>query len=218
MQPIRILRPYFIGICGGSASGKSSIARAISAEVGGVVPIICLDWYYKDLEDKTLGPTHNWDHPNSFDWDHLIDNLIKWKRGEQVYAPRHDYSKYQKIENYERIDAAPVMILEGILAFENPQIREMLDLMIYVKCDPDTALKRRIIRDVHERGYDVNEILTRYTEHVKPAFETYIAPAERIADFTVYNNGDSGINSGDKIIHRGTHMIAEFVKFKLETL
>jgi uridine kinase len=205
--------PYFIGICGGSASGKTSIAKTISSNVNGQVPIISLDWYYLPIE-KEAGPTHNWDHPDSFDWKLINQHLDTWIRGEGVMTPRHDYAEYKQIYNVELVKAAPVMIFEGILAFADKNVRSKLDLLIYVKCDNDTALKRRLIRDVEERKYNYEDVVERYFTHVKPAFHDFIEPAEKLAHITLVNNSHDSI-SGGIINHKGVDHIVDAVKYKL---
>lgn len=194
MQPVII-----IGVGGRSAAGKSEITIEIEKRFGGRVPIISQDWYYKSLEDKSLGPSHNWDVPDSFNKELILQSLRRWKAGESVWTPRHDYANYEQLENQEKINSAPVMIFEGILAFEDPEIAELLDLKIYVECDEDVALGRRINRDVTDRGYDIRLICERYFSHVKPAFERYILPMKKRADIIIPNNGSTGVSNTKSI-------------------
>lgn len=179
--------PKIIGIAGGSASGKSSLARALSNKFKFRVPVISQDWYYCELANKSLGPTHNWDEPSSFDMTAIASALRLWKAGLGVSTPRHNYNDYSRTHNVEWIDSAPVMIFEGILAFQDPEIASLLDYKVYIDCDVDIALGRRIKRDQIERGYTYDDIMTRYESHVKPAFDSHIAPLRKIADIVINN-------------------------------
>lgn len=189
----------FIGIAGASASGKTSIAKTLAERFGGSVPIISQDWYYRALDDKSLGPTHNWDIPSSFNRELILESIKSWKSGKPVWTPRHDYAAYEQIDNVELVRPSPVMIFEGILAFEDPEIAKLLDLKIYVDCDPDVALGRRVLRDTNERGYKLELVLERYRTHVKPAFETYILPMKKLADVIIPNNGSDGVYNMNSI-------------------
>lgn len=222
MQPDQIIyhRPIIIGIAGGSASGKSSIARAISNHFTFPVPVISQDWYYRALDDPAKGPTHNWDHPDAFDSPAISAALIAWKNGESVGVPRHDYATYTRRENVEVIPAAPIMIFEGILAFYDSKIAALFDYKFFVECDTDVALTRRIARDIKERGYEFDEIIKRYLEYVKPSFDTFIRPLKRSAHMVINNTetqvrGDS-IPSGAAVrIING--FIQDYVKDKFTT-
>lgn len=205
---MKCIKPYFIGITGGSASGKTTIAKAISAQVGFAVPIISQDWYYRQLPDPAAGPTHNWDDPDAFDREALAAALDVWRSGGGVWTPRHDYSTYTRMDNAEYVEPARVMILEGIFAFDHA---DALDLCIFVECDPDIALARRIRRDVKTRGYDIDLVLDRYNTYVKPAFERWIEPAKKRADIILFNSGAVGVET-----HRGVDLIATFVMSKMD--
>lgn len=206
------IKPFFVGIAGGSASGKTEIAELIKKKLGS--PVISHDWYYKPLEDKSQGPSHNWDDPNSFDNDSFLESMQDWKRGKSVWTPRHDYSKYEKILNVEKIDASPVMIFEGILILHDERIRKMFDLIVFVDCDADTCLIRRLFRDTQKRGYNEKEIAIRYQEHVKPSFDKYIVPTKRYAN-TIIPNGcqDNMVNASINV-----EMICSYVNTKIASI
>lgn len=179
--------PIFIGIAGGSASGKTSIAKRISDNMNRKVPIISMDWFYRPLKDKSQGPTHNWDDPNSFNVELIVSTIQGWKDGAGQWTPRHDYANYEQIDNVEFIEPTPVMIFEGLYAFHHPKLSELMDFKVFVDCDVDSALGRRLRRDVVERGYSVEEILDRYLQQVKPAFDQWILPLRKKADVIIYN-------------------------------
>ncbi len=204
-------RTYFIGIAGASASGKTSFARLLSDSAGCHIPIICQDWFYKALADKGTGPTHNWDAPESFDYEKIASTIRGWKEGKPQWTPRHDYANYEQIENVELINPAPVMIYEGIQAFVNADINNLLDLKIFIKCDMDEALIRRITRDIGERGYSLEKILQQYRSQVKPAYQQHIKPTVRYADFIIENDGTQPLAN-----LTGVAVIKDFINHSIE--
>lgn len=180
----------FIGIAGGSASGKSTLAKTLSCKFGFYVPVISQDWFYNELTDKSLGPTHNWDSPSAFDVDAIAAAITTWKSGNGVHTPRHNYSNYTRIHNVEWIKSAPIMIFEGILAYYDPRIAALIDYKIFIDCDIEAALERRIVRDETERGYTREEICARFEAHVRPSFEQYVVTQKKTADLTIPNGND----------------------------
>lgn len=186
------MQVIFIGVAGGSASGKTAIARALSDKFAvNSVPVISMDWYYKALSDPSLGPTHDWDSPDAFDIPAIISAIIGWKSGEPQWTPRHDYASYTRREKVQRIESAPVMILEGILTFHDKALSELLDHKIFIECDSDIAILRRVNRDMAERGYTHSEITERYITCVKPAFDKWIVPQKKSATMIIDNSDNS---------------------------
>jgi len=186
--------PYIIGVGGCSASGKTALAALLAKYFNNTIPIISLDWFYKPI-DPSYGPTHNWDSPTAFDWTRVLATLSGLKNGKSQWVPRHDYVTYARIENVELIESSPVILFEGIFALLNRDVNRLLDMKLYIECDTDVALKRRIVRDMSVRGYDLTTILERYETHVKPAFDTWIYPTRKYATFIIHNNGNDGIEN-----------------------
>lgn len=207
-------RTFFIAFAGVSSCGKTSAAVAVAKALGGI-PVISLDQYYLPLDDPKEGPRHNWDHPDAFDWTLVNSHIDAWKCGESVMVPTHDYASYSQIYNHARVDSAPVMIFEGILAFADSQLRSKFDLCVYIECDADVAYGRRLLRDISQRGYSHEEILKRYHEHVKQMAELYIEPTKKYADIIVLNNGTDGLTRDGTITHRGLNHIVQYGMVKL---
>jgi len=199
--------PIFIGVGGGTASGKTSVATLL-ANVSQGVPVISLDHFY--LECKGDGESHNWDDPDSFDWILLIECMNKWKSGQSAWIPRHDFSEYRRVNDAALIEVSPVMIFEGIHMFHDARVNHLLDLKVFIDCDPDEALCRRIKRDMEERHYNLDVILTRYRKHVKPAYDRWILPTRNIVDVVIVNGIDKDLTS-----HKGLNILFSYIKTKL---
>lgn len=183
-----VIKPIFVGIAGGSASGKSSIAKILSSRLGADCPIISQDCYYNSVDARTA-PTHNWDDPKSFDTAGIITAIRGWKLGIGQWVPRHDYATYTKVEFATYVQPAPIMIFEGLHAFRDPMLASLIDCKIFIDSDLDVALGRRLLRDVKERGHTVDATLTRYLTQVKPAYTEWVLPLKRRADIVVHNDG-----------------------------
>ncbi|GMS96189.1 hypothetical protein PENTCL1PPCAC_18364 [Pristionchus entomophagus] len=189
-------KPFVIGICGGSASGKTTVAEAIieRLEVPWVT-ILSMDSFYKVLNTEQKKSAHdsnfNFDHPDAFDFDLLKDVLARLKEGKSVEVPVYDFSTHSRSSNAKTMYGADVLIFEGILAFHREDINEMMDMKVFVDTDADTRLARRLARDISERGRDTKGVLDQYLRFVKPAFDTFIAPGTKVADIIVPRGGDN---------------------------
>ncbi|GMT25116.1 hypothetical protein PFISCL1PPCAC_16413, partial [Pristionchus fissidentatus] len=189
-------KPFVIGICGGSASGKTTVAEAIieKLEVPWVT-ILSMDSFYKVLNEEQKKSAHdsnfNFDHPDAFDFDLLKDVLARLKEGKSVEVPVYDFSTHSRSANAKTMYGADVLIFEGILAFHREDINEMMDMKVFVDTDADTRLARRLARDISERGRDTKGVLDQYLRFVKPAFDTFIAPGTKAADIIVPRGGDN---------------------------
>ena len=151
-----------------------------------------LDWFYHGLPDSVLPGSYNFDHPDAFDFEALGSTLESMKTRQPVSVPKYDFARHSRVEdNAADLDAADVIIVEGILTFYDPLIRNLMHMKIFVDEDADICLSRRITRDVKSRGRSVDSILTQYTRFVKPAFERFILPTKRHADIVVPRGGDN---------------------------
>ena len=159
-----------IGIAGGSGSGKSTFTNRLKAEFGDQVTVIYHDNYYKanDGIPFEVRQKINYDHPDAFETDLLIAHLKALRRGESVQCPVYDYSQHNRTKETTELRPSKIIIVEGILVLENPELRSLFDIKIYVEADADERIIRRIIRDVKERGRHVEDISAQYLTTVKP--------------------------------------------------
>ncbi len=180
--------PVALGVAGGTGSGKTSVARAILDEVGRErIAFLAQDRYYKDVKwssDHEL-LHHNFDHPDALDNELLLAHLKALKAGEAVEAPVYDFVRHVRTNETERVEPRPVILLEGILLFVEPELRELLDLKVYVDTAADVRLMRRVRRDVKKRGRTVDDVFRQYTETVRPMHLEFVEPSKRWADVIV---------------------------------
>jgi uridine kinase len=179
---------WILGIAGGSASGKTRVARAIVEELGtDEVLVIDQDAYYRDLSHLPLEERkgQNFDHPAAFDTDLLLDHLRILKGGGAVDKPIYDYAAHTRSDRTERIGGHTVIVLEGILVLEDPRLREQMSIKVFIDTDPDVRLIRRLRRDVTERGRSVESVLRQYEDSVRPMHQQFVEPSKRYADIII---------------------------------
>ncbi|KAM0751561.1 armadillo beta-catenin plakoglobin [Meredithblackwellia eburnea MCA 4105] len=181
---------YLIGIAGGSASGKTRVAQAILKELG--VPwvlVIAQDMFYKSLtreqSKKAFQNDYDFDSPDAFDYDILRKCIEDMKASRSVQIPNYSFVLHQRTEETTYLYGAAVIIVEGIFALHDPAIRELMDLKIFVQCDSDLMLARRLRRDLLERGRDAGGVLDQYLRFVKPSFDNFVQPTAKFADVIV---------------------------------
>ncbi|CAG6021562.1 unnamed protein product [Menidia menidia] len=185
---------FVIGLCGGSASGKTTVARKIieALDVPWVV-LLSMDSFYKVLspEEQTRAASndYNFDHPDAFDFKLLTHTLRKLKQGKSVKIPVYDFTTHGRQKDWKTVYGASVIIFEGIMAFADKELLQLLDMKIFVETDSDIRLVRRLRRDITERGRDIEGVIKQYNKFVKPAFEQYIEPTMRLADIVVPRGG-----------------------------
>lgn len=181
-----------IGIAGGSGSGKTLVARRIYDEIGSdKVTIIQQDSYYKDLSHLTLEERkkQNFDHPDAFDHKLLFDHLIELLSGHEVEMPLYDFKNHTRRKETQKISDNLVIVLEGILILHYPEIRNIMDIKVYVDTADDIRLIRRIRRDVQERGRSLDSILEQYEKSVRPMHLQFVEPTKRYADIILPEGG-----------------------------
>ena len=179
---------HIIGIAGGSASGKTMIARAIVEELGtDEVQIIDQDSYYQDLSHLTLEERkkQNFDHPSAFDNLLLIQHLNILLNDGWVERPVYDYKAHTRSIRTERIGGHSVIVLEGILVLDDPALRNLMSIKVFIDTDTDVRLIRRLRRDVTDRGRSVESVLTQYEEFVRPMHQQFVEPSKRYADIII---------------------------------
>ena len=191
-----VTKPLVIGIAGGTGSGKSTVARKVAESLGGAsVAFIDMDAYYKNLthlsaEERRLV---NWDHPDAFDMDLLVAQLERLAAGAAIDKPVYDFVTHARRTDTVRVDAADVVVIDGILLFVEPRVRELCDVKVYVDADSDIRLIRRIRRDMKKRGRPLPEILEQYLSTVRPMHLEFVEPSKRYADIIVPQGGHNAV-------------------------
>ena len=182
----------FIGICGASGSGKSTLAEELAKMVNKSILIINQDAYYYDHPDLSFDERCrlNYDEPSIFDHDLLLEDVKMLLSGKSVSKKRYDYALHRRADaTGEMLEPHDVIIVEGIHAFYDPRLLELMDLKLYVHVDADICLLRRIVRDINERGREIDGISSQYISTVKPMFDQYIRNYEQHADVIVARGG-----------------------------
>ncbi|XP_042463933.1 uridine kinase-like protein 1, chloroplastic [Zingiber officinale] len=192
---VSLKQPFFIGVCGGTASGKTTVCDRIIQQLHDQrVVLVNQDSFYCGLtaEESKHVQDYNFDHPDAFDTEQLLECMKKLKSGYSVNVPIYDFKKHQRCpENFRKVNASDVIILEGILVFHDSRVRDLMNMKIFVDTDPDIRLARRIKRDTIERGRDVNSVLEQYGKFVKPSFDDFILPSKKYADVIIPRGGDN---------------------------
>ncbi|CAF0832757.1 unnamed protein product [Rotaria sp. Silwood1] len=193
-----IKEAFVIGICGGSASGKTTVAQRIVEKLNVPwVTLLSMDSFYKVLTDEQHEQAnennYNFDHPDAFDFNLLLETLKNLKMGKQVEIPLYNFTTHSRESHTKILYGANVVIFEGILAFASKEIIEILDMKIFVDTDADIRLARRLERDITERGRDIDGVIQQYTRFVKPSYDHYIAPTMIYADLIVPRGGENQI-------------------------
>lgn len=181
-----------IGIAGGSGSGKSTFTNRLKHQFGDDIAVVYHDNYYRKRDDITFEERKkiNYDHPDSLETDLMVQHLHMLKNGQAVECPVYDYSQHNRSKQTVRIEPKKIIVAEGILLLADPRVRDLLDIKIFVEADADERILRRIIRDVKERGRDLDNIVEQYLTTVKPMHYLYVDPTRSTADIVI----NSGMN------------------------
>ncbi|GAB1611403.1 MULTISPECIES: uridine kinase [Mammaliicoccus] len=185
-----------IGIAGGSGSGKTSVTSEIMKDLDGYsVALIEQDYYYKDqshmsFEDRLKT---NYDHPFAFDNERLVNDLKNLKEGNVIEVPTYDYSNHTRSDKTIRFEPKDVIILEGIFALENEDLRDLMDVKIYVDTDADLRILRRLTRDIKERGRTMDSVIDQYLSVVRPMHIQFIEPTKKYADIIIPEGGSNKV-------------------------
>lgn len=187
---------FALGVAGGTGSGKTTVAEAILEAVGADrIAFLAQDSYYRDIEWQSEEQLlrHNFDHPEALDADLLIRHVESLKAGRAVEVPIYDFVRHRRQPETRHVEARPVVLLEGILLFAEPRLRDLLDFKIYVDTDPDIRLIRRLQRDMTERGRSVDDVLRQYVETVRPMHLEFVEPSKRWADVIIPEGGENRV-------------------------
>lgn len=188
------MRPLLIGIAGGTGSGKTTVSQKLAASMPeGRVVIVDHDAYYRDNSAMPLAERAkvNYDHPASLESELMAAHLTELREGRAVEVPRYDYTSHSRLAETRRVEPTRVIIVEGILVFAEPAIRDQLDIKIFVDTDADIRLMRRIRRDLEHRGRSFASIRDQYYATVRPMHLEYVEPSKRFADLIVPEGGDN---------------------------
>ena len=180
-----------IGIAGGTGSGKTTLMKNIIERFGDVVTVLSHDNYYRRRDDLTYEQRCliNYDEPAALETELMAVHLDHLRHGQAIDCPVYDFAQHNRSSETVRIEPKPVIIVEGILIFENEPLRDLMDIKIFVDTDADVRLCRRIKRDVNKRGRTLESVLTQYQTTVKPMHEKYVEPSKRFADIVVPEGG-----------------------------
>ena len=190
------MRPLIIGIAGGSGSGKSTVARNVARALRtGSAAAIDMDAYYRNFAHLPMAERRaiNWDHPDAFDWDLLVEHLGRLRAGEPIEKPVYDFVTHTRSARTERVTPADVVVIDGILLFAVSRTRELCDVKVFVDAAPDVRLIRRIRRDMARRGRTLNEVLDQYLKTVQPMHVQFVEPSKRYADIILPNGGHNPV-------------------------
>lgn len=186
------MKTIIIGIAGGSGSGKTTLANRLKEQFApNETLLISHDSYYKRHDDLSYEERSqlNYDHPDAFDTDLMVQQLTDLRNGIAVECPTYDYTVHNRSEATIHCEPAPVIIVEGFLLFVDPRLTDMFDFRIFVDTDADVRILRRILRDVNERGRTLDSVITQYLTTVKPMHEAFVEPSKRKANLIVPEGG-----------------------------
>lgn len=184
---------YFIGITGGSGSGKTHFVRSLHNQFStSDVCLVTQDNYYKERSKQPLDEqgVENYDLPKSIDNERFYKDLVSLKAGNTVELPEYTFNNPASVPKLIKFEPAPIILVEGILIFHYKKIKSLLDLSVFIDAKESVKLIRRINRDARERGYDINDVLYRYEKHVTPVFEKYLEPIKAEMDLIIPNNNN----------------------------
>ncbi|WP_161888963.1 uridine kinase family protein [Pontibacter russatus] len=203
-------KPFIVGITGGSASGKTTfLNKLLTSFAPEEICLISQDNYYKSREHQTkdVNGIVNFDLPSCIDDEAYAHDILKVSQGQTVYRTEYTYNNPNVVPKQLEFRPAPIVVVEGIFVFYFEEVARLLDLKVYIDAKEHIKLQRRIVRDRIERGYGLEDVLYRYTQHVAPTYEKYIAPYKNDADIIVPNNNH---------FERGLEVVTTFLNTKVK--
>jgi len=190
------MKPFIIGIAGGSGSGKSTVARNVAQALQTeTVAFIDMDAYYLNYAHLPMEERRkiNWDHPDAFDWDLLIEQLSRLAAGQSIDKPVYDFVTHSRGDKCVVVPPAQVVVIDGILLFSDARVRDLCDVKVFVDADADIRLIRRIRRDINKRGRPLDEVIDQYLTTVQPMHLQFVEPSKRYADVIVPRGGHNAV-------------------------
>ncbi len=188
----KLEKPIVFGVAGGTASGKTTVAEAILEAVGASqAAYVPHDAYYRDMSNLPLSERAllNYDHPDSLESELLIKHIEQLLRGEAVQIPEYDFTNHRRTEKTRIVEPSPIILIDGILIFTNADLRNLMDIKVYVDTDPDVRFIRRLERDMAERGRSLESIVKQYMETVRLMHLEFVEPSKRYADVIIPHGG-----------------------------
>ncbi len=184
-----------IGIAGGTGSGKTTLVKNLTERFGKDITVISHDNYYKRLDHLSYEERCrvNYDEPDAFENDLMVEHLRRLRQGQPIDCPVYDFTVHNRSDAFVRIVPSRVILVEGILIFACKELRELMDIRIFVDTDADVRLCRRIKRDVNKRGRTLESVLTQYQTTVKPMHEMYVEPSKKLANLVVPEGGKNQV-------------------------
>ena len=185
-----------IGVAGGTGSGKSTLVKRLQeAFKNDDVATVCHDFYYKAHPELTYEERTklNYDHPDAFDTWLMVEHIKALKEGKAIDCPTYSFVEHNRADETLRVEPSKVIIVDGILIFENEELRNIMDIKVFVDTDADVRLARRILRDVRERGRSMESVISQYTTTVKPMHEQFVEPSKRYADVIIPEGGFNSV-------------------------
>lgn len=180
-----------IGIAGGTGSGKSTMIRKIKQKFSNEITILSHDFYYKRHDDITFEDRKklNYDHPDAFDTDLMIEHIKQLRKWKSIRRPVYDFTIHNRIDKTVLVRPSKVVVVEGILIFENRELTDLFDIKVFIDTDADVRIIRRILRDVRERGRTLESVINQYLTTVKMMHEQFVEPSKKYADIIVPEGG-----------------------------
>lgn len=204
-------RSFVIGICGGTGSGKTTITERLSGALSndGVV-VLQQDHYYKDLShlSTTERARRNFDHPSALDTALFVEHVRRLREGHSIERPVYDFTQHRRLPEMVRIEPRPAILVEGILIFENEELRNLMDLKIFVDTDADIRFIRRLVRDVQERGRTLESVVEQYQKTVRPMHLEFVEPSKRYADIIIPEGGHNEVGI-DLVIQKVRSLLSQ---------
>ena len=197
-----------IGIAGGTGSGKTTITRKIMERFGEEVTVLYHDNYYKAHHDLSYEERTklNYDHPNAFDTEMMVEDLKKLREGSAIECPIYDYTIHDRSDDTLTIQPSRIIVVEGIMIFHEEALRKLMDIKLFVDTDADERILRRILRDVNERGRTLDSVINQYLTTVKPMHEAFVEPSKRYADVIIPVGGENQVALDMVLGRMSTHL------------
>ncbi|MBI3342166.1 uridine kinase [Candidatus Curtissbacteria bacterium] len=191
-------KPYLIGIAGGTGSGKTTVVAKIAEKFAPEVLVITHDNYYRDLSllSQQERAKQNFDHPDALDTELLVAHLKKLLKGESVKEPVYDFTQHVRTSKTNGLESSAIIVVEGILIFENEQLRNLFDLKVFVDADSDIRFIRRVLRDIKKRGRTLDSVVDQYLTTVKPMHNEFVEPSKKFADVIIPEGGFNEVALG----------------------
>ncbi|MGE5560384.1 MAG: uridine kinase [Chloroflexota bacterium] len=189
-------KPVFIGVAGGTGSGKTTVTQAILSRLPGEsVALIEQDSYYRDLSDIPFSERvkNNFDHPDAFETELLVDHLDRLSRGETIQKPLYDFRTHTRRSETMPVGPRDIIVVEGILVLEDKRLRDRLDIKLFVDTDADVRILRRMVRDINERGRTMESVMNQYLSVVRPMHLQFVEPSKRYADIIIPEGGENKV-------------------------